>query len=624
MTCKSRRVKCDQTHPYCNRCTKSGRSCGGYTVLSEVTGSKGKNCGEHAALSKATAYDVAQMSFSTSVSQLPWLRNGDVRTFDFFLSWTAPRLAGSLDKEFWCGHVLRIAQAEPLILDSLLAISTLYEHPQYLESFSQDTEPIEQPIGDGMKTPALQTGHSSEAVRPKLDPNHAKALVAYNRAIEAMRRAMTCGTATPLLALLSCTLFFCIEVIRDDVFAALALFSKGSELLKQFADTEFAGQEQGLVNTIKLMFARIGVLAAAFGHPNTMEQPALCVADGKHKEFANLEDARTSLYALMGDSHAFIQDAAAYKAASTGSAGRVRRDTVLYDGLRDAADHVRYEPARLPEQLDDAVDHMRSHSELTGNYDFPYNDYSLTPSLEDALPPVSSGNLPRGESKLCQSPRSMIHDLLDRQHDLEARLNRWYNAFLWARTPYPSTDQAAVSSLLMYYHVSSIWLTTRLTTPQLIFDDYTYHFEQVVKHGEVYINALTAQRPVFTFEVGAVPPLYFVATKCRIPSLRRKALQLLARAPRKECMWGATSTGQLAARIVAIEEENLGLPQTAWDGSSLYEGVPVSDAVLPAEEQRVHNLELLKNKVNGMHEVRVTRYLGTGSGRQAVVQDYPI
>jgi len=127
--------------------------------------------------------------------------------------------------------------------------------------------------------------------------------------------------------------------------------------------------------------------------------------------------------------------------------------------------------------------------------------------------------------------------------------------------------------------------------------------------------------------VGAVPVFFFTATKCRVPSLRRKALQLMSLAPRKECMWGATSAAELAARLVAIEEEGLGLPAPAWDGSCLVGSsgkVEVSDAILPAESMRVHSLELLMNKTTGAFEVRVTRYRLSGGELCPVVQDYLI
>lgn len=172
--------------------------------------------------------------------------------------------------------------------------------------------------------------------------------------------------------------------------------------------------------------------------------------------------------------------------------------------------------------------------------------------------------------------------------------------------------------------VTYLWIATRLSSLQTVFDEHTHRFEQVIHHAEFYVNAKALEEPTFTFEVGAVPPLYAVASKCRIPSLRRKALQLLARAPRKECMWGATSIGQLSARLIAIEEEGLGLPVPKWNGENEDATLPVTDSIMPSEEKRVHNLELMKNTTTNCFEVRVTRFCEADGHLRKTVQDYPI
>ncbi|KAK5715924.1 hypothetical protein LTR15_009749 [Elasticomyces elasticus] len=616
ITCRLRKVKCGEESPACHRCTSTGRQCGGYTVPVQ------------------TGFNDKTVSLRPPPSQLAYLRTADARTFDFFQSCTAPCLAGSLDKSFWCGSVLQIAQTEPSVMDSIIAISTLYEHPQYLQSFQQHTEPIKLPVGtsDGMKTPALQTG--LPATDGILNRDHARALVAYNRAIEAIRTQLKTGTATPLIALLSCTLFFCIEVIRDDVFAALALFAKGRSLLHQFATVKFSPQEKSLVDTIRSMFGRIGVLAASFGHPTTEAIAHEVITTSDQRDSASITDARTSLYAIMADGYVFIRDAAEHRAS------HVDLSSVQKSG--DTGNNL--EPARVSD-INTALAVPNDNPMRKGtmqDYGFPYNDrlpgivtqptshkgsirlfqesegsYDLMPFLCDCEEDVCYACAKKNMSTDSQdksrttntpervdttSPASLLDSLLQRQIEHEHQLNEWYESFQWALMSARETERGAVSSLLMYYHVSIIWLTTRLNTRQLAFDDYTHHFEQILLHGESYIDSLDSLRLVFTFEVGAVPPLYFAATKCRIPSLRRKALQLLSIAPRKECMWGATSTAQLAARLIAIEEEGLSLPAPAWDGSSPTNASPVRDDILPPEHSRVHNLELLQNKTTGGYE----------------------
>ena len=174
----------------------------------------------------------------------------------------------------------------------------------------------------------------------------------------------------------------------------------------------------------------------------------------------------------------------------------------------------------------------------------------------------------------------------------------------------------------MYYHSFYIWLKTRLSPTEMIFDEYTHHFEQIIRHAETYVKSKANERPIFTFEIGAVPPLFFTAMKCRIPSLRRFALDLLDRAPRKECTWGAASTAELACRLMLVEEDGLGLPPPDCGGRCAT--IAVDDANLPSESGRVHQVELLMNNVTGAHEIRVTRYHTVDGRFQRYVQDYRI
>ena len=165
-----------------------GRKCLGYVTVP----SKGKN---------------GNSLIGMQLSQSLGLNEADGRTFDYFLSWTAPRIASVLDRDFWCGRVLQLAQAEPMVMHSLLALSTFYEHPQYMTGYSPELW--------------LRENNASNIAR-----SH------YSFAIRSFSARMNAGTVTPLLAILSCVLFTCIEVIRDNAFEALRLLAKGVQMLR--------------------------------------------------------------------------------------------------------------------------------------------------------------------------------------------------------------------------------------------------------------------------------------------------------------------------------------------------------------------------------------------------------
>jgi hypothetical protein len=239
------------------------------------------------------------------LSRISGLREEDKRTFDHFISKSAPRIAGSFDKDFWCGKVLgmslkavnksfpllippqALAHHEPVILDAVLAISVLYEHPQYMKSFLTCSE------GD------YPSPHDHPALSEKpIDQFHAKALKHYNRSIRALRYADP-SEVSPTVALLSCALFACIEVQRDDVFAALALLKNGVMLIKRFS-TYSGDLDLEVFENIKQMFSRMCLVTALFGHLEPMdalvERPTPL---DQNVEFRSLEGARSALCRLM-------------------------------------------------------------------------------------------------------------------------------------------------------------------------------------------------------------------------------------------------------------------------------------------------------------------------------------
>ena len=501
-----------------------------------------------------------------------------------------------------------------MILDSLLAISTLYEHPQYMASFRGNS--YASTPGSG-KVPAAQT--AIHIVPPALDEYHTQALKLYNRAIRGFKQRVQEGKATPLLALLSCVLFVCIEIIRDNVFAALGLFIRSTDLLKQFEAEITDEKHQGLLTLIKLMFARLGVLAATFGHPQPMDIPVEFVIAGQHTVFADMAEARTALFALMADSHAFLRDANEWKESLvTNNSAEPRSPRPTHDGTKVGTYDAFVQPsisetgrAVLP-----ATINLRTGDGITQFY------YGGIENHDDVLVDQL------GQVQLDQSsPESLLEptfdDLLERELQLQKRLGQWLDAFQWPRARLEKSEPETASYLLMYYHVSFIWLSTRLNATQSIFDDYTHHFREIVHHADIYLRTKALEKPAFTFEVGGVPPLYFAAAKCRIPSIRRKALDLLKKAPRKECMWGAESVAELVCRIIEVEEEGLGHADPECSGRCASVAV-FDDNMVPSEEKRMHNLEILRNKFTEAFEMRVTRYEVVDGQVQRSIEDIPI
>ncbi|KAG5985519.1 hypothetical protein E4U54_006005 [Claviceps lovelessii] len=63
-------------------------------------------------------------------------------------------------------------------------------------------------------------------------------------------------------------------------------------------------------------------------------------------------------------------------------------------------------------------------------------------------------------------------------------------------------------------------------------------------------------KPSFSADLGIVPPLYVVATKCREPRLRRQAIQLLRSSARREGMWDSELAANIGQWVMHIEESD--------------------------------------------------------------------
>lgn len=128
---------------------------------------------------------------------------------------------------------------------------------------------------------------------------------------------MSEGKATHAVALLSCVLFICIETIRDDVFAAMSLFTQGTNMLKSIDPRELTDGDRSMFTLIQHIFQRMSVQAVLYGHPSGPTLRHDINANARQK-FANLAEARSVLFSLAIYSHSFMRQAGQVKRMNTG------------------------------------------------------------------------------------------------------------------------------------------------------------------------------------------------------------------------------------------------------------------------------------------------------------------
>ena len=115
ITCKIRRVKCDEAKPACGKCVATGRKCDGY----------GSKTGEHHQMIDAI------MVPSLSSLQVRQPGNGlEMRAVEHFRLQTAPALSFFHNSSFWSHIVLQTGFYEPAVLHAAAAVSLFHEQYQ--------------------------------------------------------------------------------------------------------------------------------------------------------------------------------------------------------------------------------------------------------------------------------------------------------------------------------------------------------------------------------------------------------------------------------------------------------------------------------------------------------------
>jgi hypothetical protein len=128
--------------------------------------------------------------------------------------------------------------------------------------------------------------------------------------------------------------------------------------------------------------------------------------------------------------------------------------------------------------------------------------------------------------------------------------------------------------LRMHHRTVFIWLSVCLSAEECAVDGHIDGFKEIVDLG----SKLTGTRQpgdAFSFEMRIIPPLYYTALKCRDPSVRRQALDLLAAASPREGLWDARIAMKVAERAMQIEESELG------------------SSIPPSEASRIHAVKEL-------------------------------
>ncbi|KAH8173979.1 C6 zinc finger domain protein [Sarocladium implicatum] len=148
-------------------------------------------------------------------------------------------------------------------------------------------------------------------------------------------------------------------------------------------------------------------------------------------------------------------------------------------------------------------------------------------------------------------------------------------------------ERARVSALKLAHLTAKVISAVQFSSSEIVFDDHYGVFQSMVDLVMEFVQEEEAEgaaicqnesafchhqrqlpadyisagvfspchiKPTFSMDQGIVAPLFVIATKCRVPVLRRQAIELLKGCGRREGMWDSELTARISHWIMTLEE----------------------------------------------------------------------
>lgn len=110
--------------------------------------------------------------------------------------------------------------------------------------------------------------------------------------------------------------------------------------------------------------------------------------------------------------------------------------------------------------------------------------------------------------------------------------------------------------LLLHFKTNYLMLAGVLFEDLTGFDSLTSTFEEILELSTKLLSLINSASTTarFNFDLGSILPLYHVALKCRVKSIRERAIRLLIDDPRREGLWDSVFAGRVASWVRGLEE----------------------------------------------------------------------
>ncbi|KAL2074746.1 hypothetical protein VTL71DRAFT_8525 [Oculimacula yallundae] len=260
LTCKIRRIKCDEAKPYCQKCTSTGRKCDGYLPPP----------------STSPKFNSTSLSLTHRTPGLHPGTSQEKRGFQYFITQTGGELSGFYSSSFWETFVLQASTAEPSLRHAIIAIGSIHEE------FAN-----------------RRLAYGTEEV----SKGHAFAVNQYIKAIGHLRKSLADGKQATITALMSCILFVCFDSLRGHFVSAMAHLKSGLRILRDLKSSS-ASDEHAIATDIAPLFLRLSIQAILFIDTRPTPERRAMVTELAHvsarnehipETFESLDEARNCM-----------------------------------------------------------------------------------------------------------------------------------------------------------------------------------------------------------------------------------------------------------------------------------------------------------------------------------------
>ncbi|KAI1779570.1 hypothetical protein F4818DRAFT_145091 [Hypoxylon cercidicola] len=289
ITCKIRRVKCDETKPACTRCTSTGRKCDGYD--GQAPPRRKKQPTEPAVPNAVTSmttephlakrHELARHSFAAACrgnSSLRVLRplaadiEGTEQERQFFHQFRRYAEAGlamhasSLGPGFWQRLVPQLGYSDPAVRHALIALGASYQSAQLQQeqeqqekeqnnaqaagsarsakSSSRGSSPDENQQ-HGQQYLTVPTPHPEDSKYHCIDQLELFTIQQYNLSIYHLQKHVEPGSPPESveITLVCCLIFVCVETSRGNEAGALSHVANGLQIIKTMSPELMPGSD---------------------------------------------------------------------------------------------------------------------------------------------------------------------------------------------------------------------------------------------------------------------------------------------------------------------------------------------------------------------------------------------